>query len=872
MTGGSNIRAIGPEDTSDQDDTTVLETDVEYVTEEDSHELDWENEAITPRRLGWLLPVLAVLAVSAWTGFYVWANRSEILAGGSPQQWSGWIVAWAVPVLLVVALWLLAMRNSRREAMRFGETAQLLSAESQLLEDRLTAINRELSLAREFLGSQSLELDSLGRIATERLSEHADRLQSLIVHNGEQVDSIASVSITALENMVKLRDDLPVISNSSRDVSNQIATAGRTAQTQVAELVAGFERLNDFGQASEQQVRSLDERVGNTLVSLEKQLETLENAAEARFTAMREQSEAFRTELDGREIEVHAAIRRRGEALGEELSHTRQSLDDVEEEALKSLRSRLVSLRDEAGTVGNAVREREEAALAAWSGQVDAIQTRLAAAIEEIQGIDEAALASAKRKLEALKQDAETIDSNIAERDAKLLAKIMERQRQLADNEKQALAALDERLSSLDAAIAERQEAQIRQAQELAGQGEAITARLTDLEATIEKVAQMGTQAEESIAQGLITAREQLDTSRETIDTMGEPITELTEATVRLLELIQASAQHSNTELPNAIGIAEDRLTDIEGRADRLKLMLGEANDKSAELSDYVVDASNTGRQAIENVDVMQVRLSAAHEETVERIDDLQAKLATLSAQSDILGEKAAGELNTAIMTLETAVRSSADAVEVHSIERVRNLADKIGEETAQAVDRSIRAKATESIGDLERATAQATEASRGTLLQMRDQLAKVNELAGNLETRVARARERAEEQVDNDFARRMALISESLNSNSIDIAKALSSEVTDTDWASYLRGDRGIFTRRAVRLLDNIEAREIAELYDADPDFQENVSRYIADFEGMLRTMLSTRDGNALGVTLLSSDMGKLYVALAQGIERLRD
>ena len=38
-----------------------------------------------------------------------------------------------------------------------------------------------------------------------------------------------------------------------------------------------------------------------------------------------------------------------------------------------------------------------------------------------------------------------------------------------------------------------------------------------------------------------------------------------------------------------------------------------------------------------------------------------------------------------------------------------------------------------------------------------------------------------------------------------------------------------------------------------------------------MLRGLLSTRDGNALGVTLLSSDMGKLYVAMAQAIERLR-
>jgi len=48
-------------------------------------------------------------------------------------------------------------------------------------------------------------------------------------------------------------------------------------------------------------------------------------------------------------------------------------------------------------------------------------------------------------------------------------------------------------------------------------------------------------------------------------------------------------------------------------------------------------------------------------------------------------------------------------------------------------------------------------------------------------------------------------------------------------------------------------------------------VNRYIHDFEAMLRAILTERDGSPLGVTLLSSDMGKLYVALAQAIERLR-
>jgi hypothetical protein len=123
----------------------------------------------------------------------------------------------------------------------------------------------------------------------------------------------------------------------------------------------------------------------------------------------------------------------------------------------------------------------------------------------------------------------------------------------------------------------------------------------------------------------------------------------------------------------------------------------------------------------------------------------------------------------------------------------------------------------------------------------------------------------------DDSFTRQMALLTESLNSTAIDVAKILSNDVTDTSWAAYLKGDRGVFTRRAVRLLDSGEAKAILTYYEEDPEFREHVNRYIHDFEAMMRALLSTRDGNAIGVTLLSSDVGKLYVALAQAIERLR-
>ncbi len=111
----------------------------------------------------------------------------------------------------------------------------------------------------------------------------------------------------------------------------------------------------------------------------------------------------------------------------------------------------------------------------------------------------------------------------------------------------------------------------------------------------------------------------------------------------------------------------------------------------------------------------------------------------------------------------------------------------------------------------------------------------------------------------------------ESLNSNAIDLSDVLAAEPSDSAWAAYLKGDRGVFTRRAVRLLDNGPARDIATLYGDDAAFRDHVNRYIHDFESMLRGVLATREGSPLGVTLLSSDMGKLYVALAQAIERLR-
>jgi uncharacterized phage infection (PIP) family protein YhgE len=442
----------------------------------------------------------------------------------------------------------------------------------------------------------------------------------------------------------------------------------------------------------------------------------------------------------------------------------------------------------------------------------------------------------------------------------RFVASLEERRTEHRAFETESLVSLETRLAALDTAIAERQQTHLAHIESLTRQGEELAARLGELGDQVEALGNQGSQANQELGRSIEALAEKIAANRDRLADTDKAVADLTDASVRLLELIQASAEHSHSKIPQSLEAARASLSDFEERTRAAALMLDEASIKGKELSEYVLTAQDGSEAALEKID-----------EHGAKVAELRASLAALSQESEDVAERAQAELAAAIQQLMAALNGTIAQLDRDSSDAIDKIALEVGTRSAEAFDEALRSKTTEAIGELEAAASHASGVSREAARQLRDQLTKVNELAGNLENRVQRARERAEEEVDNDFARRVALITESLNSNAIDIAKALSNDVTDTAWASYLRGDRGIFTRRAVRLLDNSQAREIAEIYDRDQEFREHVSRYIHDFEAMLRTMLSTRDGNALGVTLLSSDMGKLYVALAQAIERLR-
>lgn len=858
MTRRRTLMPLGTADHDAQMDADpAFEAESAPVWQPEPQEQFWdesEPEQAVRARGEWIMPVLAVVTIIGWTAFFVWANWRALVPGTRPDQWIAWISTWSMPVLLVVGLWLLAMRHSRREANRFTRAARSLAHESAQLEARLGIVNRELAIARDFIASQSRDLESLGRLANERLSANADRLQTLIHDNHAQVEAIGTVSDTALANMTHLRDQLPVVANAARDMSNQIGNAGNVAQSHIEGLIAGFERLNQFGEVSESHIDRISERVGSTLELFDHQMTALGESTEERFARLRAVSEGFRADLAMSQEEAIASIRTRAAAISEELRAHDLTQREIEAAALTAMRDRLAALQADGARLLLSLGEGRDEAIGRWGDAIAGLELRMTQAVAEISRVDEAAMRSARTRLAELAEEAHRVDRRIADSLGAFDADIARRHEVMAAREARELAALEGRFTELDAYVRAQYEGQASHAAGMAEQTELLAQRLGAIDADMQRLADRSGATGEALSQSATILAERVEQSRALLQDSGTVVARLTDDSVRLLELIRAGADHSSGALADSIESAEQRLARFAVEATRVHALIGEAEGRGASLSSHV-DAARDGSAA-----------------SLEALAAMEARIGVVADESERLARRTGDELREALAALSTQATAALEGLRTDQQHIISEIADRITEDSRDRIADAIGGPARAAIADLEDAVARATQTGADTSDGLLASLTQVDSLVGSLEQRIEHARERAQERVGADFSRRMALITEALNSSAIDIAKAFENEVSDTQWANYLRGDRGIFTRRAVRLLDKHESRAVAEVYAGDSEFRETVNRYIHDFEAMLREVLSTRDGNTLAVTLLSSEVGKLYVALAQAIDRLRN
>ena len=142
---------------------------------------------------------------------------------------------------------------------------------------------------------------------------------------------------------------------------------------------------------------------------------------------------------------------------------------------------------------------------------------------------------------------------------------------------------------------------------------------------------------------------------------------------------------------------------------------------------------------------------------------------------------------------------------------------------------------------------------------------------AAALEQHIEQTSKAQREKESEAFARRVSLLMDSMHSAAIDVGKILSDEIDEKAWGAYLKGNRGVFTRRAVRLIGGSETRAhrapITTATGVPALGQSLRPRFRGDAAAGARRTRRRHDGG----DLMSSDMGKLYAALAQAIDASR-
>jgi len=846
---------VGEADTIETEETSGM---TEYEPQDgegyDSDTLNWDDESrLAGTKRVRTQTALYAVAILGWTIAYGWIHLEEMRGGASGSLWLSWIAEWLIPSLLLVVIWHLTVRNGTGEQARFANAAALLSRESALLETRLGTVNRELSLARDFIASQSRDLEALGRVAADRLNGSAQSLHALIEHNSAQVERIGQVGDAAIVNMERLRDQMPVLANSARDMTNQIGNAGNVAQEQLRQLITGFEKLDQFADTGERHVEMISARMSETLQLFDQHAGELGGMASDQFTMLQRSSEEFRNLLKVQDEEAINAFRQRADGLTQFLEQRNDHLANVEERASTGMRERIQAMISQNDLLLKQMVERRNEASDGVNSAIEALEERLAEAIRKVSGIDEIAMDNARARMTALADEANRIEATIGEHSASFEADLQRRISALQQREIAALAALEARMSTFDQQVQARDENHLAYVENLTGRGEKLAERLAVFDADMAQLTLQATQAHEGVGQTADLLAERLAQSREILAESSQTLAGLTDAGAGLLDVLRSGIGLADSDLATAIGRAETRLGAFHSNAEGLREVMESAEVRGAALAEHVENAREHGAS------------------TLGLLEQLETQLSDLAERSAAVTSQTRQELQGAFDMLAMSTANVLQNLREGQSEAIRDIAGQIAEKSNTAIADALRDQAATTIAEIEASAHAAGAAGRATTAQLRDQLEKVNQLTGNLEQRVASARERAEEHMGDDFVRRMALITESLNSGAIDIAKAFDNDVADTQWSNYLRGDRGIFTRRAVRLLDKTQARAVFDFYEADGDFRETVNRYIHDFEAMLRSVLSTRDGNALAVTLLSSDVGKLYVCLAQAIDRLR-
>ena len=126
-----------------------------------------------------------------------------------------------------------------------------------------------------------------------------------------------------------------------------------------------------------------------------------------------------------------------------------------------------------------------------------------------------------------------------------------------------------------------------------------------------------------------------------------------------------------------------------------------------------------------------------------------------------------------------------------------------------------------------------------------------------------------AKKQAQTDLLQDATVILSHLQSFSVDMAHIFTPKSEDGLWQKYYDGDKAVFMRHITKMISESKHKKIIEFYKQNEDFRLAVARYMSEFEGMTKKASESEESNLLMSVLIGSDVGRLYMVLADILKK---
>jgi hypothetical protein len=533
-----------------------------------------------------------------------------------------------------------------------------------------------------------------------------------------------------------------------------------------------------------------------------------------------------------------------------------------------NLEAKLAALGEEAARTAQAGQASTEAlleAIVALQEQTKETESGLLAASAEVSGAHDAALAR-------VTEGAASVRSAMTDTLAALSAQSEESWHRFREGVDTAAAQMDAKL----AAARDAGDAMGAQLSAHADANDALAARLTAHVAEVEKQLEAVNVSIEAstgnISRSIDDTKAQLGAFMDKVQRGNSSAGQLITHAESLLLALDAVTRELDETLPHALDRIASHGKTTQSALAEIRPML-EASELVAQSTVSHVNAVQT---TLKSNGEQMVGHAANQQALVDRLNaslaEAEAALGKLRNGADAFSEQGGARMIATLAEVRATADSAANEARLTLEKLVEGARETMQATASEAIDAAFQTEIMAQLAAIEDASARAVAAANGAADRLMRQITAIMDTSVSVEQRVSEAEQAIAASDRDSLAKQVGVLTEALKSTAIDVTKILSSEVSDTAWDAYLKGDRGVFARRAVKLVENSEVKEILRLYQNDDGFHAAVNQFIHDFEAMLRLLIGARDGSAISVTLLSSDIGKLYVALAQSIDRLRN